>query len=149
MTPWLDGDALRRLIPHAGRMCLLDSVLRWDDDTIHCRSGSHRHVDHPLRAQGRLAALHLIEYGAQAMAVHGGLLAQAQGGVARAGLLVSVRDAVLEVDRLDDIADDLDVIATRRVAGTGGWLYAFDIRAAQRQLAHGRVAVLPATTAGA
>lgn len=149
MTPSLDTAALRRLIPHAGSMCLLDSVREWDDDTIHCRSGSHRRVDHPLRAQGRLAALHLIEYGAQAMAVHGGLLAQAQGEAARAGLLVSVRDVVLEVEWLDDIADDLEVIATRRVAGSGGWLYAFDIRAALRPLAHGRVAVLPATTAEA
>lgn len=65
------------LIPHQGSMCLLDSVAHWDDVRIHARSGSHARDDNPLRRDGRLRALHLCEYGAQAMAVHGGLLAQA------------------------------------------------------------------------
>ena len=67
---------LEALIPHAGGMCLLDTVESWDAETIHCRSLSHLRADNPLREKGRLAALHLAEYGAQAMAVHGGLLAR-------------------------------------------------------------------------
>lgn len=144
MTEGLDQAAIRRLIPHAGTMCLLDEVLAWDARSIDCRARSHRSPDHPLARDGRVAALHLIEYGAQAMALHGGLSA---GGAAAPGLLVSARDVRFEVDRIDDIAAALEVHAERLVASGGGWLYGFRVSAAGRQLASGRVAVLPAPDA--
>ncbi|MGH8502676.1 MAG: hypothetical protein ACREVE_09435, partial [Gammaproteobacteria bacterium] len=75
----VDKDAIRALIPHAGTMCLLDAVLEWDDESIHCTSETHRAADNPLRREGRLSALHAFEYGAQAVAVHGGLRARAAG----------------------------------------------------------------------
>jgi predicted hotdog family 3-hydroxylacyl-ACP dehydratase len=60
-------------------MCLLDEVGGWDDEAIHARSASHRAAGNPLRSDGQLRAVHLCEYGAQAMAVHGGLVARAAG----------------------------------------------------------------------
>ena len=51
----------------------------------------------------RLRAVHLCEYGAQAMAVHGGLLARAAGGRAKPGLLVALRAVELHVARIDDL----------------------------------------------
>ena len=56
-------------------MCLLDEVLSWDATRIRCRSNTHRTADNPLRAHGRLGAACGIEYAAQAMAVHGALVA--------------------------------------------------------------------------
>ena len=70
---------IERLIPHAGGMCLLERVLAFDDSGLHAQSEAHRDPAHPLRRDGRLSALHLCEYGAQAMAVHGGLLAALEG----------------------------------------------------------------------
>ena len=61
------------LIPHAGAMCLLDAVLSWDRTSIACTASSHRAIDNPLAAEGRLDAVCGVEYAAQAMAVHGGL----------------------------------------------------------------------------
>lgn len=139
----IGAEAIRRLIPHAGTMCLLDAVIDWSDARIHCRATSHRDPAHPLARDGRLAALHLIEYGAQAMAIHGGLLAAAAGGTAAAGVLVSARDVRLLRARIDDLAADLEVHAERLVASGGGWLYAFEVEAAGAPLASGRVAVLP------
>ena len=66
-------------IPHQGRMCLLDEVLRWGPDRISCLSCGHRAADHPLRAHDRLGAACGIELAAQAMAVHGALSAAALG----------------------------------------------------------------------
>ena len=43
------------------------------DRRISLRAIGHVDPAHPLRSNGRLHALHLCEYGAQAMAVHGGL----------------------------------------------------------------------------
>src|SRR5256886_11224671 len=62
-------------IPHKGRMGLLDEVLSWDATRIRCRSATRRSPDNPLRLHGRLGAACGIEYAAQAMAVHGALVA--------------------------------------------------------------------------
>ncbi|MBZ0221952.1 MAG: phosphotransferase [Dokdonella sp.] len=130
------------LIPHAGSMCLLDEVIAWDEESIHARTASHGRSDHPLRSDGRLRALHLCEYGAQAMAVHGGLLARAQGKIAEPGLLVSLREVELQVARIDDLPGLLDVHARRLLAGDGHWQYAFRIEHAGALLAQGRAAVI-------
>lgn len=138
----LEKSAWQNLIPHAGSMCLLDQVLSWDATRIHCNSRSHQAADNPLRRDGRLAAVHLIEYGAQAMAVHGGLLAQASGQRAQPGYLVAARDVQLEVEFLDDIPEALQVQAEILSVGDSGWMYQFTISAAGNTLAHGRVSVI-------
>ena len=135
------------LIPHSGAMCLLDEVVAWDADSLHARTRSHARSDNPLRSDGRLRALHLAEYGAQAMAVHGGLRARAQGAVAAPGYLVSLRDVELAVARIDDIGDALDVHAQRLLAGDGHWQYAFRVEHAGRVLAQGRAAVIASSSA--
>ena len=97
-------DEIQSLIPHQGAMCLWDEVVEWDASHIRLRARNHRDPLHPLRSGDRLHAVHLCEYGAQAMAVHGGLRAQQAGGVARPGLLVALRDVRLHVMRIDDRA---------------------------------------------
>jgi predicted hotdog family 3-hydroxylacyl-ACP dehydratase len=134
----------QHLIPHAGGMCLLDRVLAWDDTAIHLSADSHRAPDNPLRSDGRLRAVHLCEYGAQAMAVHGGLLAQRDGAVAAPGLLVSLRAVTLQVARIDDLAGALDVHAEKLAASEASWQYAFRIEHRGRVIASGRAAVMRA-----
>ena len=130
------------LIPHQGTMCLLDDVVAWDANAIHARSGSHRRADNPLLSDGRLRAVHLCEYGAQAMAVHGGLLAREAGGVAAPGLLVSLRAVELTVERVDDLAGVLDVHAEKLVGSEASWQYSFRVEHGGVVLARGRAAVL-------
>ncbi|WP_018911914.1 hypothetical protein [Thiomonas sp. FB-6] len=126
-------------LPHAGAMCLLEGVLAWDDSQVLCSADNQRRPDHPLRQFGRLGAACGIEYAAQAMAVHGALLAP--GGV-RAGMLVSARRVELHVQRLDDIEAPLEVRAERLQAGEDLILYGFSLRAAGRLLLQGRASVL-------
>jgi predicted hotdog family 3-hydroxylacyl-ACP dehydratase len=135
------------LIPHAGTMCLLDAVQAWDATTIHAISAGHARVDHPLRSAQGLHAVHLAEYGAQAMAVHGALLARARGieGV-RPGRLVSLRDVRLFEEYIDSLDGHLDVHAECLYADDGGAQYAFHVEHRGRLLASGRAAVIhPAT----
>ena len=61
------------LVPQQGAMCLLDEVVSFDDRSVVCRTSSHLAPGNPLRCDGRLPAIAGIEYGAQAMAVHGAL----------------------------------------------------------------------------
>lgn len=131
------------LIPHAGAMVLLDAVLDYDATRIHARSEAHLRADHPLRREGRVHAVHLCEVGAQAMAVHGALLARERGETRpRPGLLVALRDVILHVDTLDGIADPVDVYADCLLADAGGAQYAFRIEHRGRVLAAGRAAVI-------
>jgi predicted hotdog family 3-hydroxylacyl-ACP dehydratase len=126
--------------PHYGSMCLLDHVAMHDAQRVRCIARSHRCPDNPLRAHGRLAAACGIEYAAQAMAVHGALLAA--GAEPRPGFLASVRGAVLHVGRLDDIAGDLVVEAARVTGDSGTVLYDFTLRAGERLLLEGRAAIV-------
>lgn len=138
----LEQSDWAHLIPHAGGMCLLDTVLAWDAATIHAASEGHLRAGHPLRGIAGLHAVHLAEYGAQAMAVHGALLARARGIEAvRPGMLVSLRELVLATEYVP--ADGrLDVHAECLYADQAGAQYAFRVEQAGRQLARGRAAVI-------
>ena len=131
------------LIPHAGTMCLLDAVLSWDERSIHALSAGHARADNPLRSAQGLHAIHLAEYGAQAMAVHGALLARAQGVVGvRPGLLVSLRDVQLIEEYIDQLDGHLDIHAQCLHADGGSAQYAFRVEHRGRLLASGRAAII-------
>jgi predicted hotdog family 3-hydroxylacyl-ACP dehydratase len=130
------------LVPHQGRMCLLERILEWDDERLLAVAVSHRAADHPLMSGRRLRALNVCEYGAQAMAVHGGLVAQASGTRAQPGLLVSLREVRLHRTDLQDLAGELEIEVRRLLATAGSWQYAFEARHAGAQLASGRAAIL-------
>ena len=157
----LDRRWIEQHIPHKGRMCLLDEVVAWDATRIRCRSSTHRAADNPLRAHGRLGAACGIEYAAQAMAVHGALIAASaplastvsshlRGSIgATVGYLASVRNVALHVSRLDELEDDL-IAAAERVTGDGRTvLYEFSVSSAGRLLLSGRASIVVDAAFGA
>ncbi|MEN1972751.1 phosphotransferase [Luteimonas sp. MJ204] len=135
------------LVPHQGAMCLWDQVIAWDATRIALRAGNHRDPAHPLRSQGLLRAVHLCEYGAQAMAVHGGLRGRDSGAAVRPGMLVALRGVDLHVARIDDLAGDLEGEAELLMEGGASQQYAFRIHHAGVLLAEGRAAVVLADAA--
>ena len=138
----LDRAGIARRIPHGGTMCLLENLRSWDEQAIHCTTATHAHADNPLRTASGLLSPNLIEYAAQAMALHGGLLA-APGSEPSAGFLASARNVRLGVERIDDIAGELHVHATRLTGDVSQILYEFTVRdAAGRALAEGRAVVV-------
>lgn len=138
----LERDSWAGLIPHQGAMALIDRVIDCTDDAILAESDNHRDRGHPLRRDGCVHAVHLCEYGAQAMAVHGALLARQAGGRARPGLLVALRGVDLHVDRIDDLAGPLRIEARREHADAGAWLYRFRIEHDAVLLAAGQAMVM-------
>jgi len=138
----LTRAAIEALIPHKHAMCLWDEVLDWDAQRIRLRAQDHRDPAHPLRSDGQLRALHLCEYGAQAMAVHGGLLARDAGVVTKAGMLVALRDVRLHATRIDDLPGALECEAELLAAGEASQQYAFRILHEGILLAEGRATVM-------
>ena len=130
------------LIPHQGSMCLLERIVAWDHERIVLETSTHRSAANPLRVAGRLRAVHLCEYGAQAMAVHGALVARAAGESARPGMLVSLRSVTLSRDYIDDLSGPLVVEARCLQASSASQQYSFRITHADQLLAEGRAAVM-------
>ena len=134
------------LLPHKGDALMIERVLRWDAGEILVATTRHRAADNPLRSAGRLAAVHLAEFAAQAMAIHGGLRTVAAGEKPRPALLVSVRDFRMLRDYIDDLGGELEINARTLLANAGNWQYEFTVRHAGEVIASGRVAAMAITT---
>jgi predicted hotdog family 3-hydroxylacyl-ACP dehydratase len=141
----LDHAGIAARVPHAGRMCLLNSLLEWSPTHVLCSATSHADPANPLRTPGGLLAPNAIEYAGQAMALHGGLCAEltAPGQPPRAGFLASARGVQLHVPRLDTAPGPLAVRA-ERMAGDGQQaMYRFSVSdATGRVLVDGRATVV-------
>ena len=144
----LQRDEIARRIPHQGSMCLLDRVTAWDSSQISCEASSHRAESNPLRAYGRLGASCGVEYAAQAMAVHGALVAEARSDAdktshaPKTGYLASIRGLTLHVERLDDINEILGIRAERLSGDDHTILYSFSLHAGPALLLSGRAVVI-------
>jgi predicted hotdog family 3-hydroxylacyl-ACP dehydratase len=79
---------------------------------------------------------------AQAMAVHGALIAEASAVKPAGGFLASVRGVRLYVSRLDHVQSDLICDAVRIAGDRGTALYEFALRAAATPLMSGRATVV-------
>jgi len=141
----IDRPQIASMIPHRGAMCLLDAVLSWDLVSVRCMSRRHRCADNPLRrADGTLGAACGVEVAAQAMAVHGRLVAGI-GGPPTPGYLASVRDLCLRTARLDCIEGDLIIAAERLMGDAQGATYRFVLASDGIELLRGRATVLLGT----
>lgn len=132
-------EQIESLIPHQGAMCLLDEVTATTADDIVCVARHPGSVDHPLRRIGRLPAVALCEYAAQAMAVHGGIVTRAAGANALPGWLVALRDVRFSTASV--AAADLEITAHRLAASGAAWQYEFAVSQSGRLLASGRATV--------
>ncbi|HTT03061.1 MAG TPA: hypothetical protein VMG11_13335 [Steroidobacteraceae bacterium] len=138
----LSREEIAALIPHQGTMCLLERVVEWNAERVIAATRTHCSPENPLRSAARLRSLMLCEYGAQAMALHGGLTAQAAGRRAQPGMIVSLRDVQLHRDYVDDLGGELIVEARRLLAGASSWQYSFSVQHSGALLAAGRAAVI-------
>jgi predicted hotdog family 3-hydroxylacyl-ACP dehydratase len=134
----LNRNEIEKLIPHKGAMCLLDSVLSWDDMNIRLATRTHTASNNPLRSARGLRAVQLCEYGAQAMAVHGALLAQSRQNVAQPGMLVALRSVKLYCEYFDQLPNELLVTAACLHAEASLLQYTFCVIHDGALLAEGR-----------
>ncbi len=138
----IERDELCALIPHAEGMCLLDKVQYWDQSSVECYSNSHLLPHNPLRTHNQLAAVHAIEYAAQAMAVHGSILAREQGIQPVQGFIAALRNVRLHVGYIHDKPDSLYIRAEALLHNTNAMIYTFIVTAGEMPIADGRISVM-------
>ncbi len=132
-------------LPHGAAMVLIDRIERWDGESLCATSARHCGMEHPLAAaDGTVAAVHLLEYAAQAAAIHIGRLAAggasgatatavADGapvpapGLVKPGVIAFVRELDFDVAAIAPAAPTLWVEVRRRAAIPGGMAYGFRI----------------------
>ncbi|WP_245597980.1 3-hydroxylacyl-ACP dehydratase [Ottowia thiooxydans] len=130
-------------IPHQGQMCLLDRVVSASPEGVTCTTSTHLLPDNPMRIHGELGVACGIEYAAQAMALHGALIAELNGSeLPKRGYLVSVRNVSLHVPTLDAVTGELTVAALCEADNGDHCVYEFSLAAAGRVLLEGRAMVM-------
>jgi len=127
------------LIPHQGAMCLLDRVVACDAAMIACEADTHRDAANPLRRDGALPAVCGLEYGLQAMALHGAVTAGAPQGP---GFVAALAGVELRAERLDEVAGALAVEAEALSRESRGFIYRFAVHGDGRLLLSGRATVV-------
>ncbi len=139
----LDHAEIAALIPHAGSMCLLDEVVHWDEKQITCRSDSHRRADNPLLEADELSSVALIEYAAQAAAIHAALTGAGIGGH-KTALLGAVKNLQVHGKQVVEPTGTLVIHATSQLQNQQGAIYDVVVSKDNTLLITGRaVLVLP------
>lgn len=133
----MDRTQIAALIPHGNSMCLLDQVVAWDSSRIHCRSQQFATEENPLFENNQLASVLLIEYGAQAAAVHAALL-QSSLGEARPAYIGAVKDVEL-LSAMVDNSRALDLHAHCLLSSSQGAIYELEASQAGHSLLRGRL----------
>ncbi len=135
----IDRAEIEALIPHGGAMVLLDRVVSHDERSILCTTLSHRRADNPLLREKRLPAVVGPEYGAQAAAVHGALLAK---GTMRPGRVVLLRNLRWTRRFLDDIPGPIEVRAESLHRDANNIAYGFALSAEGEELLSGECGII-------
>ena len=138
----IDHTAICGLIPHAGSMCLLDSVAYWDNESIICHASSHQNVENPLYGNDGLSAVHALEYGAQAVALHGGLCTRKQGAEMPQGYIAAIRDAVFYQERLDRLPHLLQIEVRQLLVAGGDMIYELRVSTQEVKVAEARLTIM-------
>ena len=132
---------IREIVPHDGPMLLVGEVLRHLPEITVCRVEVARSRLF-AREDGRVPAWVGLEYMAQCVAAHGGLVARGMGDAPRPGLFLGTRSVALSVDCFEP-GEVLEVSA-RHLRGDLG-LAAFACRVerpgAERPLLEGNLSV--------
>ena len=137
----LDKLAIESLIPHTGTMCLLDSVEQWDEQAITCISASHHRCDNPLREAGKLSCAVLIEYAAQAAAIHAALTGSGIGA-GRTALIGAVKALQLHRRYVSVELAVLTIIAQSILQSGDGAIYQIAVQAGDDLLIEARVVLV-------
>lgn len=139
-TPALTREAIAQRIPHAGSMVLLDTVQSWSASTIDCLSYQHRARHNPLRENGVLSCITLVEFAAQAAALHASLSGEGitAQGTAYIGAIKALKLHAEQVPEVEALGVSAQMVLNER----SGAIYQLSVAAEGELLMEARVVLV-------
>ncbi len=137
----IQRQEIAQLIPHGKAMSLLDQITDWDAHHLNATTTSHRRTDNPLIENGRMDTVALVEYGAQAAAVHAALQ-QSGLGAARPAYLGAIKKLRLFTQQVDVSVAELHIFAHCVFCDNNGAIYDIRVSAEDRDLLAGRIVLV-------
>ncbi|MFL0809885.1 MAG: hypothetical protein K6L76_05670 [Agarilytica sp.] len=137
----LDSEAIKDLLPHGNGMSLLDEVEVWDDVSIKCLSKSHLREDNPIVSPELNHSSLLIEYAAQAAAVHAGLL-NSNLGENRPAFVGAVKNVELKQEMIPRCDAPLEIEVKAELLNGSGAIYDFSVKSESSQIIIGKLVLV-------
>ena len=113
-------------MPQKGAMLLIERIVSTDELTIDCVACDHTQDDYPLRMNGHLFPVSLVEIGAQAAAAHASFFGI---GGHHKGLLLALHGVEIADGAVHENGDRLHARATQLHFDETGARYSFEITA--------------------
>ncbi len=136
----LSREQIQEMIPHGASMSMLDEVVAWDRSGIHCRSRVLA-ADNAMWPEGRdggdLPSTLLVEYAAQAAAVHAALLSTGLGEAGSAYLGSLKNLDILQATTSG--SSPLEIHGQCEMSGPAGAIYPFTVSQNDVLLIQGRL----------
>ncbi|MCU7889748.1 MAG: hypothetical protein KZQ59_17265 [Candidatus Thiodiazotropha sp. (ex Lucinoma aequizonata)] len=140
MSSSLNKQDICGRLPHAGAMCLLGSIVSFDESSIRCVSNSHLNQDNPLRRTEGLSSINGIEYAAQAMALHSSLIQDLAAD--QTGYMSTLRNIKINQQWLDCHPTELIIDAHLLGSSFSGIIYDFILSTDQSEIISGRATIM-------
>lgn len=137
----LNADEIADFLPHGRGMSLIEKVIDWQEQNINCIGLSHKDPKNPMFANGNLQSITLIEYAAQSVAVHAGLL-NAKLGTQRPAYIGGLKKIEIAAQYLPDRKTELRISATAELLSAGGAIYKFSISSDAELILSGRLTLV-------
>ncbi|GLS27445.1 hypothetical protein [Marinibactrum halimedae] len=120
----LTREAIAALLPHGNEMSLIDRILQWDHHRIVCCTTSHLRSDNPLLTDGNtLKTSILMEYAAQAAAVHAGLI-NSNLGLTRPAYIGAIKNVEWHYDEVPNEPNGvLEIAVNTELCNATGAIY--------------------------
>lgn len=116
-------------------MRLIRRIVSADQTSVHCLAVNHNYAGFPLRVDGVLHTVTLVELGAQAAAAHASLF-EIRGN--HTGLLVALQNIELAQQEIEGIPDPLLIFAKQLHFDANGAIYGFRICSGDADLLTGQ-----------
>jgi len=128
------------LLPHGSSMRLIDSVIRFDENKILCKTFSHTNPKNPLAVDGRLPLMAYLEYAAQAAGLHLGLAQNKnKSNAPTVGYVGTLKD--IRFTFFDPITEELYITADILIKEEKNAIYHFVIKTSTRMIVEGRISL--------
>ena len=138
----LNAADISAALPHGSGMSLLERVVSWCENTIVCEAVSHDRESNPLHLRGALPVITLVEYAAQAAAVHSSLVLSGMGRV-RPAYIGALKKVSLFSEVIPRHTPVLKVHASVEMVSDAGAIYSFEVVADSVLISGRMVLVIP------